>query len=367
MIEALYVAGDVIGAPGGAGQVTAHELGVLQDIYGADHVQVFQIGDVRPGPYAQLDIPFIHDYFALAKIAALVEKQGPPKHCHVYSGCYTELTRYLVNCGCKVSHTSPAHDRNLSLEERGPAYYLPHIDIPELWEQHCEGLRLADLVIVPGEAPRKFLESEGVKPERMVVIPHGIESIPDQVAPFPEEFTVGYLGGVGPDKGISYLIDAWATLGWEDARLIIAGGGGQQWVPYIQARAGKGKFCLPGYVPDVADFYNAITVYVQPSVTEGFGIEIIEAMSYGRPVIASTGAGAADAVETSTPWSPGSGWLVPPADSEALAADIRWARGTGPFDLMLMGANGRIRAEKYLWERIRHKYVNVFRELLRGH
>ena len=356
MIEALYVCGDVIGAPGGAGQVTAHELDALQDIYGADQVQVLQLDDVRPGPYAGLDVPFIHDYFALSKVARLCEKQGPPEQCHIYSGAYTELTRYLMNRGCKVSHTSPSHDRNLSMKERGPGYYLPHIDIPDLWEQHCEGLRLADLVIVPGEAPRSFLESEGVKPERMVVIPHGIEAIPEEAAPFPVEFTVGYLGASGPDKGIRYLIDAWAALGWEDARLIIAGEGSQQWGPYIQSQAGKGKFCLPGYVPDVASFYNAITVYCQPSVSEGFGLEVLEAMSYGRPVIASTGAGAADAVLPST------GWRVPPGDSKALANVLRQARAS-PNRLKDMGSRARANAEPYLWQHVRKRYVRVFEEL----
>ena len=361
MIRALHVSGDVVGAPGGAGQVTANEVRVLQDIYGADQVQVLQLDDVRPGPYAGLDVPFIHDYFALSKVARLCEKQGPPEQCHIYSGAYTELTRYLVNRGCKVSHTSPSHDRNLSMKERGPAYYLPHIDIPDLWEQHCEGLRLADLVIVPGEAPRRFLESEGVKPERMVVIPHGIDSVPEQVAPFPEEFVVGYLGRSGPDKGLKYLIDAWAALGWEDARLIIAGEGSQQWTSYIQSRAGKGKFCLPGFVANVADFYNAITVYCQPSIAEGFGIEIIEAMSYGRPVIASTGAGASDAVV------PGCGWQVPPADTKALANALWHSRNHKPKSMARKTRTARAWATKYLWEKIRKQYVQVFQELLRAH
>ena len=362
MIKALYICGDVIGAPGGAGSVTRHELNVLQSIYGSDQVQVFQLDDVRPGPYAGLDVPFIHDRFALSKVARLCEKQGFPKHCHIYSGSYSELTRYLVDHDVKVSHTSPSHDRNLSMKERGPTYYLPHIDIPELWEQHKAGLLMADLVIVPGEAPRRFLESEGVKPERMVVIPHGIESMPDHVAPFPEEFTVGYLGASGPDKGVKYLIDAWATLGWTDARLIIAGEGSQQWGPYIQSRAGKGRFALLGYVPDIAAFFDTLTVYVQPSISEGFGIEVIEAMSYGRPVIASTGAGAADAVPPA--------WRVPPGDSQALANtihDIRYLALMDKDGFKHMGDGRRERTKDYLWEKIRLKYIDVFRELLRGH
>ncbi|MEK6884695.1 MAG: hypothetical protein AABY22_34000, partial [Nanoarchaeota archaeon] len=151
MSYALYICGDEIGAPGGAGQVTKHELAVMTRMY--PEVDILQLKDVRPGPYAGLDLPFLWDYFALSKVARLCELKGPPVHAHFYSGCYTETIRYLKMFelgdsgeGVKVSITCPAHDRNISIKERGPSYYLPHIDIPDLWQQHSEGYRLADLV-----------------------------------------------------------------------------------------------------------------------------------------------------------------------------------------------------------------------------
>ena len=365
MIRAVLICGDVVGAPGGAGQVTKNELLALKEVFGEEEVGVLQLQDVRPAVYANLDVPYLWDYFALAQLHQ--PRFDSLEHAHIYSGCYTETIRYLKSRGVTVSYTCPAHAREPSRKERelrGFGANLPHIDNDTLWAQHKKGYLEANLVIVPSSHSEDFLRSEGVT--NLVRIPHGIESMPDHVAPFPEEFTVGYLGGLGPDKGVPYLIDAWAALGWTDARLIIAGEGSQQWASYIQSRAGKGKFCLPGYVPDVATFYNAITVYVQPSVAEGWGIEVVEAMSYGMPVIASTGAGASDAVIAGSTYSPGTGWLVPPADTEALADDIRWARETGSFRLMAMGANGRRRAEEYLWEKIRKRYVQVFQELRDG-
>ena len=352
MTRAVLICGDVVGAPGGAGQVTKNELMALQEVFGANEVGVLQLADVRPAVYAGLDVPYLWDYFALSQLHE--PRFDALEHAHIYSGCYTETVRYLRSRGVTVSYTCPAHDRNLSMKERGPAYYLPHIDIPELWQQHSQGLRLANLVIVPGEAPRRFLESEGVESEHMVVIPHGIDSVPEQVAPFPEEFTIGYLGAVGVDKGVRFLVAAWGILDWPDARLLIAGEGSQQLESYIRTLAGKGRFVLLGWVPDPWEFYPKLSIYIQPSV-EGFGIEVPEAMACGRPVIVSDAAGAADLVD------PGeTGWRVPFADTNALV-EVLGQCYQHQDKLLAIGNRARKVAQRYTWELIRGRYIEVFR------
>ena len=350
-MRAVLIAGDVVGAPGGAGQVTKHELLALKAVFGEDQVGVLQLQDVRPAVYAGLDVPYLWDYFALAQLHEPCF--GALEHAHIYSGCYSETVRYLKSRGVTVSYTVPAHARGPSLKERqlrGFGANLPHIDDDALWAQHKLGYLEADVVIVPSSHSEEFLRSEGVS--HIVKIPHGIDSIPEGLARFPDEFTVGYLGGLGPDKGVTYLVDAWVQLGWDDARLVIAGEGSQHWGPFIQTRTGKGRFVLLGYVPDVATFYNAISVYCQPSIAEGWGIEVVEAMSYGRPVIVSTGAGASDAVLPST------GWKVCPGDIQGLGIAICEARQRA--NPKHMGRRARKRAGDYLWADIRKEYQDVF-------
>lgn len=361
---AMYICGDRIGEPGGAGQVTKHELAVLQRIYGPDNVVVLQLGDVRPDPYAYADVPYLWDYFALSKVARLCETQGPPRQVHFYSGCYSETVRYLVGKATKVSYTCPAHDIRISQKERGAAYWLPHIDIPELWAQHKLGYQLADLVIAPGEAPRDFLESEGVDPKKMVIIPHGIDRFPETVKPFPDVFRVGYLGAYGPDKGVRYLLRAWGELALPDAELWLAGAGSESMERLVRQCVPAGKVRLLGWVDSPADFYQELSVYVQVSC-EGFGIEVPEALASGRPCIVSEAAGAADLVRQ--PWPKlgeqpvkyPQGLLCKFGDVPELVGALKCLHSYQD-QLPAMGAKAREVARRLTWPDVEAKYEAIF-------
>jgi glycosyltransferase involved in cell wall biosynthesis len=235
-----------------------------------------------------------------------------------------------------------------------------------LWQQHVHGLRLADLVIAPGETPRAFLESEGVAHKKLVIIPHGIERFPESVAPFPEKFTVGYLGGLGPDKGLVYLMKAWGKLNLPDATLVIAGAGSSQLEKFVRQYVPEGRVRLLGYVPDAYQFYNQLSVYVQPSVSEGFGIEVPEAMACGRPVVVSTGAGAASLLPAVTESGAPNVQLVRPASVEDLMMNLA-AIYNGRGALEELGLRNRGVAERLTWDKVEAKYEAVFYNRMEGH
>jgi glycosyltransferase involved in cell wall biosynthesis len=109
-----------------------------------------------------------------------------------------------------------------------------------------------------------------------------------------------------------------------------------------------------GFVKNIEDFYNKINLYVQPSVTEGFGIEILESLAAGRPVVASDGAGAADCVEDR-------GIVVPKKDSKSLAKAIDYFKNKKIYDPKYY----QDQAEKYTWDKIKTKYINLWKELLK--
>lgn len=363
-VRALYLTSDSITAQSGGGQVVRNEVEALADSF--DEVVVLAREQLIPPQYQGHDIPALADYFALFKVRQDEAGGGRFNHCQVYSGCFSQTIAHLKARGTVVTFTSPAHDRLESIAEWerlvGP-YPFHHISDPYLWGVFSEGLRLADRVIAPSRHSATFLAREGVAPERIVVIPHGYNP-PDQTKlplPFPDEFRVGYLGAFGSDKGVLYLVRAWGALALPDATLVLAGRDSQTLEGMIRREANGGKFALLGYVPDVSAFYRDITVYCQPSVTESMGLEVLEAMGHGRPVIASTGAGASEVLD----W-PGTGAIYPPRDATELRGALTWFYRhwrDRPDDIVAMGNRAAITASGYTWAATRARYRELFAKL----
>jgi glycosyltransferase involved in cell wall biosynthesis len=254
---ALYCTADKIGTVSGGGVVTLNELLALQKL--GKTVGVDQ-SIVPPGPD-----PFVTDLRFEDHVRLLLTGSERYDLAHFYSGCFTKTVRRLRESGIKVTYTAAAHDRRESEREWRKLtgdYPFRHLTDEKLWIEYVGGYLDADLVICPSNLSKRIMESYGAK--QVVVIPHGTD-LPREVKPLPKRFTVGYLGQVGPDKGIIYLLQAWKKLNYPDARLLLAGRGTEDLVPIIR-KYGGGNIQIMGFVRDVSDFYNSCTVYVQPSV-----------------------------------------------------------------------------------------------------
>lgn len=358
MARAVYVCGDVVGAPGGAGTVTLHELNALKAAF--EDVTVLDGTVLTPHYYRHLGIPFLQDYFTVAHL----KKLGPFSHGHFYSNGFTQAVWWLREHGATVSYSTPAHDPVASVAEFHRSvlpdhepFPFPHIADPELYRLHGQGLVDADLVIAASSGSKaevQRLRGQVRDDKTVVVIPHGV-IYPDIVPSFPEKLSVGYLGQTGPDKGLVYLLRAMNILRDRNIRLVIAGWGGGDIEEMVRKEMGQGEVLLIGYVEKLADFFAQVSVYCQPSVTEGFGIPVLEAMAYGRPVIASLGAGASDIVNQA------GGICVMPGDSEEMAEAISLFADC-PKIIDVHGARNRLKAACYSWDRIEAQYREIFQK-----
>lgn len=348
----LYCTADNIGTETGGGVVTYNELLALKAI--SNEIVVIERKDIDPAKSHQPDSPFLFDYFALEMV-----KDRHFDLAHFYGGSFSQTINWLKEKGTKVTYTIAAHDREISMDEfrrLGLEYPYHHISDDGLWNIYTEGIRLADVVIAPSNRSAEILKPVGC--QNVTVIPHGV-NLPGKVKSIPERFNVAYLGAVGPDKGVIYLIQAWAILGYSNSGLILAGQGTESLEPFIRQVADKGEFAILGRIANPSDLYNAGSVYIQPSVTEGFGIEILEAMAHGRPIIASVGAGAAELI------TDGVGYTVPIRSPEAIADRIRWFKDNRD-KIPAMGQKARRKARNYTWDKIRKLYAKVFLELISG-
>jgi glycosyltransferase involved in cell wall biosynthesis len=106
--------------------------------------------------------------------------------------------------------------------------------------------------------------------------------------------------------------------------------------------------------------YARATVAVVPSVYEGFGLPVGEAMACGVPVISTTGGALPEVVGNA-------GILVPPANSSALAKAIGELLAN-PLKAQDLGLAGYRRVQKHFtWQKAAEKTVNVYREVIDGH
>jgi len=339
----LFITADKIGSNTGGGSVTAHELSALSKL---DDVKV-----INPEPQQN---PFDTEKQVLKEIKNLDFTKV--KLAHFYSATYPETVKLLKEKGVKVTYTVAAHNNIESKKEfelLNIPYNYPHMTDPDLFEKHNVSYTHADCVICPSIAAKKIMERIGCK--NVEVIPHGCDEF--RSAPLPKNFVVGYLGQVGPDKGVKYLLEAWSNLNYSDAVLNIAGSQSVHLLGLIRSFQ-KGNFNIMGYMKSVEDFFHSVSVYVQPSVTEGFGIEVPEALSCGRPCIVSDGAGASDCITDKC------GDVFEKRNVEQLAKLIDKYK-TNYDNCKKMQEACVEKGREYLWKNIEKFYVDFWSSLLK--
>ena len=160
------------------------------------------------------------------------------------------------------------------------------------------------------------------------ILPHSavtairLPALPDVTAP-PQDLPTGppilmAAGRLVKQKDFPTLVDAFAILRHPAARLVIIGSGPEE--AKLRARIavhGLSELVhLVGYVPDIREWLDRARLFVLPSIHEGYGAVIIEALSAGRQVIATDCTPAARELLNST----SVGLVVPISDSGALAA-----------------------------------------------
>lgn len=339
----LYLTQDRIGSPGGGGSVTFHEYRALSDLGDETH------------PFDAMRVPLDPDPFVSDRNFRRAVEGLSPKLVHCYAGCFSETLSYLKSRGAKITYTAAAHDIQESrreFEELGMGHAFPrHLTDPELLRRYVDGYLMADIVICPSSHSKRVMLGLGAR--RVEIVPHGCDPAKNIVQPKYDRFRVGYLGQAGPDKGLRYLFEAWKRLDLKDATLVIAGNNIEQALP-LWRRFGGGNVEFTGYVKELSDFFGRIHVYVQPSVTEGFGIEILEAMAHGVPVIASSGAGASEWVSDYD-----SGTVVEPRDVDHLCEVLASCR---PRESM--SGKERLPYLAWNWSDVNSEYKSIWKGLI---
>jgi len=214
------------------------------------------------------------------------------------------------------------------------------------WEETiCAEFEAADYVVVPSAYTYRSFVEERFPAEKLVQVPLGVDlkEAPVDLPPKPSRFTVLMVGTDPVRKGAYYLLRAWKLLRIPDATLVIRSG-----IPRAarELAAGPNVECIPPVSrKELLALYRRATVFCFPSVDDGFGLVVLEAMAHGLPVIVTPHVGAADVVRSGV-----DGFIVPIRDPEALAERIEFFyRNRDAVETL--GRNARERAQAYSWDR----------------
>lgn len=237
-----------------------------------------------------------------------------------------------------------------------------------LWAYQRRDLRDAACFVATSEGEYESIRGLGFK-QPVAVIPNGVSmegfSFPRVANSAPNRKNVAlFLSRVHPKKGVIDLLHAWARVGAKDWLLQIAGPDECGHTSECRAVARSlsidrhVQFLGPVYDKAKHKLYQAADLFVLPSYSENFGNVIAEALSFGLPVITTTGTPWSDLVSYRCGW-----WIECGVDS--LASTLRQALNLDHAERANMGARGRQYVERYSWDRTATMTAQYYRWLLK--
>ncbi len=233
-------------------------------------------------------------------------------------------------------------------------------------------LRAAQQVIVISESTRADLLSHfSILPDRVTAIPLAADPVfrllsADAVAEvgkrygLPPDYVL-YVGSNKPHKNLAGLMDAWAQIaaspGVAGRTLVVAGAWDSRY-NHLRERAASApvRWLGPVAEADLPALYGGAALFVFPSLYEGFGLPVLEAMACGAPVICSDGSSlpevagnAARRVDTRHPAALAEAMMAVLANS-ALREEMR--------------AKGLAQAARFSWEQAARRTLEVYRTIV---
>ncbi len=144
-----------------------------------------------------------------------------------------------------------------------------------------------DRYIAVSKHLRSKLIKSGIKGDKISVIYNGVSEIKSKKAKKDGEIVIGSIGRLHKVKGYEKLIKAFSIVNSTGLKLIIWGEGPERksLEALIDSLGLKGKVELAGFTDDIVGALSKTDIYVQPSLSEGFGLTVVEAMLAGKPII----------------------------------------------------------------------------------
>lgn len=263
-----------------------------------------------------LDIKGIFDFpGALIKLVFLLRKENVEIiHTHLLHACIFGQIAACIS-GVKYRLMTRHYTDYLHLFGNSRQRYMDRLSTS-----------IATKIIAVSHAAKTVMSTrEGVNSDKIVVVHNGFDEKRISffnINPTEDGFKhVVSIASLEPRKGHRFFIEAASEIALvkPDVRFLIVGDGaiGEDLKHMVETLNLSSKIKFLGYREEIFDILRYADIFVQPSVEEGFGISILEAMAMGKPIVASRVGGIPEIIKDGV-----CGFLVPPADKYALAQAI---------------------------------------------
>ena len=337
---------------------------LLHEFAKHEDVELYLLGDARVtdlGPRLHADVP------PGAKLLAF-DLRGEPKSRFARPLTAAAYVAWLKLANCDVTfganyflprlHSATARRRVITVHD---LTYKRHPELLQKETLHnleahmAREIAASDAVICVSESTRRdLLRYYQIDPSRAVAIHTGL-AVPNEYAPvdgLPKRYIL-FVSTIEPRKNLGVLLDAFERLDY-DGSLVVVGRVGwksEDLVPRLRGR----RIVHLDYLdaPRLAAVYRDAEVFVMPSIYEGFGFPLLEAMQHGVPSIAAR--------SSSLPEVGGDAALYfEPHDARELESQLRRVLS----DVTLRAAlaeRGRARAAEFSWTRAAQQTLDVLR------
>ena len=199
-----------------------------------------------------------------------------------------------------------------------------------------------------------------VERSRLRVIPHGVRHREALEREAPRESIVLFVGAIQKRKNVTRLVEAFerTPANW---KLVLAGSfgyGAAEALRTVEQSRRRADITVTGYLADeeLDRWYERASVFAFPSLDEGFGIPVLEAMSRGLPVVTSNRSALPEVAGDAA-------LLVDPEDTEAIADGLNRLIADEGLRAEL-SRSGLQRSKRFTWESAASQTWEVYRELL---
>jgi starch synthase len=256
----------------------------------------------------------VHDRWVAASI----------RECDIFHG----LSRYNLRAGIRAKQLGAIY-----ICEVGSAHILEQVNIlteahdrvglkwnhihPQGIERELREYEEADKIsVLSSFAMRSFIK-HGIPESKLICTPPGVNLKrfgPPEIKEKKGIFRVLFVGQITIRKGVHLLAEAFKKAKLPNSELVLAGGISKPTKALIdEMNVPNLQFLGPVPNAELASVYSTASVFVMPSLEDGFGMVALEAMACGCPVIISSNAGAADLVNEGV-----NGYVVPAGDVDAI-------------------------------------------------